>query len=94
MKDGSYITKSSLDKMWKSIIKKMQAVSNEKITNLTPHIFRHNYCSSLCYKIPEISIEKIASLLGDSPKMVIEVYNHEISSKEKPVETISSAMNL
>lgn len=94
MRDGSYITKSSLDKMWKSILKKMQAVCEEEIKGLTPHIFRHNYCSSLCYKIPEISIEKIASLLGDSPKMVIEVYNHEISSKEKPVETISSAMNL
>ena len=93
MKDGSYITKSSLDKMWKSIIKKMQAVSKEKIVGLTPHIFRHNYCSSLCYQIPEISIEKIAALLGDSPKMVIEVYNHEITSKEKPVETISKAMN-
>lgn len=93
-KYDSYITKSSLDKMWKSIVKKMQAVSEEDIKGLTPHIFRHNYCSSLCYKIPEISIEKIASLLGDSPKMVVEVYNHEISSKEKPTETISQAMNL
>ena len=83
-----------MDKMWKSIIKKMQTVSKEKIVGLTPHIFRHNYCSSLCYQIPEISIEKIAALLGDSPKMVIEVYNHEITSKEKPVETISNAMNL
>ena len=94
MPDGSYITKSSLDKMWKSIIKKMQAVSREKIVGLTPHIFRHNYCSSLCYKIPEISIGKIASLLGDTPKMVIEVYNHEIVEKERPVETVSSAMVL
>ena len=90
----SYITKSSLDKMWKRIIKKMQAVSEEEIIGLTPHIFRHNYCSSLCYKIPEISIEKIASLLGDSVKMVIEVYNHVIAEKEKPEETVSKAMNL
>ena len=93
-KYDSCITKSSLDKMWKRIVKKMQAVSNEEIIGLTPHIFRHNYCSSLCYKIPEISIEKIASLLGDSVKMVIEVYNHEIKEKEKPEETISKAMNL
>ena len=72
----------------------MQAVSEQKIEKLTPHIFRHNYCSSLCYKLPEISIEKIAELLGDSVKMVVEVYQHEISSKEKPVKTISNAMNL
>lgn len=93
MKDGSYITKSSLDKMWARIVKKMQAVSKEKIEKLTPHIFRHNYCASLCYQIPAISINKIAKLLGDSPKMVVEVYNHEITEKEKPIETISVAMN-
>ena len=94
MKDGTYITKSSLDKMWARIIRKMQAVSEEKIINLTPHIFRHNYCATLCYQIPAISINKIAKLLGDSPRMVIDVYNHEIEQKEKPAETISAAMNL
>lgn len=94
MNDGSFITKSSLDKMWARIIKKMQAVSQEPIVDLTPHIFRHNYCATLCYQIPAVSINKIAELLGDSPKMVIEVYNHTIAAKEKPAETISAAMVL
>lgn len=94
MNDGSFITKSSLDKMWARIIKKMQTVSQEPIVDLTPHIFRHNYCATLCYQIPAVSINKIAELLGDSPKMVIEVYNHEIAAKEKPAETISAAMVL
>lgn len=94
MADGSYITKSSLDRMWESIIRKMQLVATERIVGLTPHIFRHNYCASLCYKIPEISIAKIAELLGDSQKMVLEVYNHEISEKEKPAETVAQALAL
>jgi integrase len=94
MKDGSYITKSSLDKMWARIVRKMQAVSEHTIEGLTPHIFRHNYCTSLCYQIPSISIDKIAKLLGDTPKMVIEVYNHEILEKEKPTETVSAALAL
>ena len=94
MEDGSYITKSSLDKMWARIIRKMQKVSKEPIASLTPHIFRHNYCATLCYQIPALSINKIAELLGDTPKMVIEVYNHEILGKEKPAETVSAAMVL
>ena len=90
----AYITKSSLDKMWQRIIKTMQSECVETITGLTPHIFRHNYCASLCRQFPEISIKKIAELLGDSEKMVLEVYNHEIEGKIKPVETISKAIAL
>lgn len=94
MKDGGIITKSSLDKMWQRIIRKMQDTTATPIDNLTPHIFRHNYCANLCYQIPKISIGKIAELLGDNPKMVVEVYNHEIAAKEKPAETISEALAL
>lgn len=94
MKDGEIITKSSLDKMWQRIIRKMQEQSVEPIEGLTPHIFRHNYCANLCYQIPKISIGKIAELLGDSQKMVVDVYNHEVAAKEKPAETISAALAL
>ena len=94
MQDGSYVTKSSYDKRWARIIKKMQAVSTEPIQGLTAHIFRHNYCASLCYQIPKISIRKIAELLGDSDKMVIEVYNHVIANKEKPHDVVSDALAL
>lgn len=94
MKDGSIITKSSLDKMWARIIRNFQSTTATPIVKLTPHIFRHNYCANLCYQIPNISIEKIAELMGDSVQMVIEVYNHEIKEKEKPAETVSIAMAL
>lgn len=93
-RNGGYITKSSYDTAWKRIINQMQQVSNEKIEDLTAHIFRHNYCTSLCYKIPEISIGKIAELLGDTEKMVVEVYNHIIQQREKPLDVVNEAFAL
>ena len=91
MSNGKIITKSSLDKMWRSIIQKMNEVSSEPIEGLTPHIFRHNYCATLCGQIPTISINRIAELLGDSKQMVVDVYNHSIESKEKVEEILNSA---
>lgn len=97
--DGSMMTKSSYDKMWASILKKMNisAGGDEDISvifDLTAHVFRHNYCTNLCYQIPAISIKKIAYLLGDTEKMVIEVYNHIIEEKENPVDIVESALVL
>ena len=96
--DGSDITLSSYVKMWDSIIKKMNyAITGEEnlrvIHDLTAHVFRHNYCTQLCYQIPKISTKKIAQLLGDSEKMVIEVYNHILEEKEQTEEAISAAVN-
>ena len=82
-------TKSSYDKCWSRIIKKMQEVSAEPIEGLTAHIFRHNYCSMLCYQVPKISIKKIAELMGDTEEMVMKVYNHVISELERPAEIVS-----
>lgn len=85
--NGSLISKSSYVKMWHSIIQKMNLAAGGTntfpvITGLTAHIFRHNYCTNLCYKVPEISIKKIAQLMGDTEKMVLNVYNHIIEEKE------------
>ena len=52
------------------------------INDLTAHIFRHNSYSNLCYKIPAISIKMIAKLMGDTEKVVIDVYNHVMEEKE------------
>ncbi len=95
--NGSMITKSAYSKMWDSIINKMNiAVGGRKsfpiITDLTAHIFRHNYCTNLCYQIPNISIKKIAELLGDTEKMVIEVYNHIINEKEDAASVVETAL--
>ena len=89
----SYITKSMYTRKWARIVKAMQKVSNEPIDGLTAHIFRHNYCASLCYMIPEISIPKIAKLLGDTDKMVIEVYNHVIDGREQTQYIVGKALD-
>lgn len=81
------MTKSSYVKLWANIQKKMDA------PDLTAHIFRHNYCTNLCYQIPTISIKKIAELLGDHEKMVIEVYNHIILEKEDAQKAVEQALN-
>lgn len=90
---GNLITKSSYRKMWESIINKLNAAAGGTesfpvITDLTAHIFRHNYCTELCYKIPAISIKKIAYLMGDTEKMVLEVYNHIQEEKENPADVL------
>lgn len=91
---GKYKTHSSYVKTWKRILKCINEVSNEPITDLTAHIFRHNYCARLCYQIPTISIGEIAKLLGDTDKMVIEVYNHIIEEKESPHDVVQNALAL
>lgn len=96
--DGSLMTKSSYDKMWKSIAEKMNIAAGgtkhlKVIYGFTAHTFRHNYCTNLCYQIPTISIKHIASLLGDTEKMVIKVYNHMILEKEDVGGALNSALN-
>jgi Site-specific recombinase XerD len=92
------MTKSSFDTMWERIRKEMNTAAGGKdelqvVYGLTAHVFRHNYCSSLCYQIPTISIKRIAQLLGDSEKMVLEVYNHIMLEKEDVQTAISEAIN-
>ena len=64
------------------------------IHGLTAHIFRHNYCTELCYQVPAISTKKIAQLLGDDEKMVLEVYSHVVEKKENTEEVITKAIAL
>jgi integrase len=87
-----YMTKSSYDKMWARILKGLNAAGAEA-DGLTAHVFRHNYCTSLCYQIPAVSIKMIAQLLGDTEKMVIEVYNHILLEKEDTASAIEKALN-
>ena len=72
----------------------MQEASGEPITGLTAHIFRHNYCTMLCYQIPKISIKRIAQLLGDTERMVLDVYNHVVMEKEDAAGAVNDAVNI
>lgn len=87
-----FMTKSSYIKMWNHILSDLNAVG-AGADGLTAHVFRHNYCTNLCYQIPSVSIKKIAELLGDTEKMVIEVYNHIILEKEDAATAVENALN-
>lgn len=93
MRNGEPMTKSSYDKMWARILDRMQEVSDQEISGLTAHIFRHNFCTCLCYQIPKITINKIAQIMGDTKAVVLDVYNHILSEKEDEEGAINDAMN-
>lgn len=90
---GDPASLSCYRRMWERIIRQMQEVTEERITGLTAHVFRHNYCTNLCYQIPKISIKRIAQLLGDTEKMVLEVYNHIVPEKEDAAGAVNDAIN-
>ena len=97
--DGSPITRAAYRRMWDSIIYKMNRAAGgtmafPKISGLTAHIFRHNYCTNLCYQVPAISVKKIAQLMGDTEKMVLDVYNHIMEEKEDPEAVVENALAL
>lgn len=101
-KNKEMMTDTAYRRMWSSIITSMnvaagynpQAKKNrmeKPIQNLTAHIFRHNYCTMLCYQIPVISTKKIAQLMGDTEKIVLGIYSHILEEKEDVVSAINSA---
>ena len=103
------ITHSAYVKMWDSIRNKLKKSyikhSGDRMPDwgrvgfedLTAHIFRLNYCTRLCYARAEghnLTTKKIAALLGDSEKMVLDVYSHIMEEKERPMEAIESVLSL
>ena len=90
---GNLLTEPQYLKMWRGIIRKLKEI-DPSIDNLTAHVFRHNYCTELCYQIPLISTKMIARLLGDDEKMVIEVYSHLLEDKEDTTTAINNIFNL
>ena len=84
------LTASSYRIMWNNIIKSLNEVSAEPIENLTAHIFRHNYCTELCYQVPLISTKKIAQLIGDDESMVLDVYSHIKEDKEDVITALEN----
>lgn len=98
-RDGGMMTKSSYDKMWRQIVKEMNLAAGgtdqlQVIHGLTAHIFRHNYCTNLCYQIPKISTKKIAQMMGDTEAMVLNVYSHIREEKENAEEVVNEAFAL
>ena len=97
---STMITETGYKRMWESILVSMNMTlgydpqrmrkSDRPIKGLTAHIFRHNYCTELCYKIPAISTKMIAKLMGDTEKVVLEVYSHIVDEKENVSDVVNS----
>ena len=92
MRGGKLVSKSSYRRKWDRIIKAMNEVAEQPISGLTAHIFRHNYCTAMCYQIPRVSIKNIAALLGDSEAMVLRVYNHIMLEREDTAGAVEAAL--
>ena len=90
--ENGLITSHKYETMWKRILRKLNAVSDKPIS-ITAHILRHNYCTELCYQIPLISSKKIAQLLGDTEKMVLDVYSHIVEDKENTTAAINNVFS-
>lgn len=95
MGTGEMMTKSSFRKFWDGIMKKINLASTGEedlsiAINLTPHVFRHNYCTELCYQVPAISFDTVASWLGDTKAMVVDVYSHALVEKENVQEILQN----
>lgn len=96
--NGDMMTRSSYERMWKRIIDKMNQAAGgsrhaEAVCGLTAHIFRHNYCTSLCYQVPDISLQRIAYLMGDNLSTIIKVYSHLSDEKKDISETLRNAIS-
>jgi len=95
---GSMITATGYRRMWEAILKAMNTAAGgtdqiRVISGLTAHVFRHNYCTQLCYN-RTLSTKKIAQLLGDTEKMVIDVYSHLLEEKENAPAAVAAAIAL
>lgn len=97
------MTLSAYTRMWDSIISHMNIAAGynpnakrgrkeKPIQGLTAHTFRHNYCTELCYQVPKISTKMIARLLGDTEKMVLEIYSHIVEEREDLADAINDAL--
>lgn len=88
------MSKSSYDKFWKNIIKKInsKAGGSENINmvdGLSAHVFRHNYATMLYYN--DIDIKDAQRLLGHSNiKITLDIYTHLDNSKSTASEKLSS----
>ncbi|MFP3154424.1 site-specific integrase [Lachnospiraceae bacterium ZAX-1] len=95
MKNNPHMTRSGYGVMWNrtrnEIIRYIKG-EGQIPENLTAHIFRHNYCSMLCYQIPTVSIKRISALMGDTQKVVLDTYDHIILDKEDAQKAVENAI--
>lgn len=90
---GDLISSSTYKRFWKNIFNKinlaMDGTENIKATDLTPYIFRHNYCSMLYYL--HVDVKDAARIMGHSSvRVTLEIYTHLDSLKSSTQEKIAN----
>lgn len=98
------MTEQAYRRLWESIVCSMNIAlgydpqaklhkTEKPIKDLTAHVFRHNYCTEMCYQIPRISTKMVAKLLGDNEKMVLDVYSHILEEREDTLGAVNAAFD-
>lgn len=93
-KDGTIMSETSFRRLWTSIINKMNLAAGgtnnlKTITGLTPHIFRHNYATSLYYA--DIKVKDAQYLLGHkSVDITLDIYTHLDKENTETVTKLNS----
>lgn len=81
--EGTYMTKSGMYDMWRDIKKEISKYCDT--SNLRPYHFRHDYCTRCFYL--GLSPLMTSKLMGNSVKMVMEVYAH-IDEEKEPLDRV------
>ncbi len=90
--NGDVISCSTYKRFWKKLFQKINVAlggtETIRATDLTPYIFRHNYCSMLYYL--HVDVKDAARLMGHSNiNVTLQVYTHLDSLKSSTKEKIS-----
>ena len=91
--NGAVISHATYRRMWKRIFNKINTKlggsENLIVTDITPHMFRHNYATMLYYA--GIDVKEAQRLLGHSSvRITLEIYTHLIDSDQSVKEKINS----
>lgn len=91
--NGAVISQSTYRRMWKHIFDKINTQLGGKknliVTDITPHMFRHNYATMLYYA--GVDVKEAQRLLGHSSvRVTLEIYTHLIDSDQSVKEKINS----
>lgn len=90
--NGQIMSHNSFIRMWDNIFKlineQMGGTSSIKATDITPHMFRHNYATMLYYA--NVDVKQAQKLLGHSDiKTTLEIYTH-LMQDESVIDKIQS----
>ena len=90
-KDGSYVSKSGFDKMWKRIYDELSLLDKD-FEWITPHMLRHTYCTMLYYA--GVDLKRAQYLMGhETIQMTLEIYTHLDHENHDEIQKINTYLS-